>query len=171
MSHTDKILQFFNAVGALEKQMNRIRLLYMQQEGLRGSDLNVLIALYSSEEGLNPEGLIQITRTDKAQISRALRELCAGGWIEKEDTSQYRARYRLSPKGKERMEYLARECEHIFEGAHACIQMEQWEAFYQFSNQLSARLEEMIQEKKQALNAHADTEPSRRTEKGKMKNA
>lgn len=158
MNHSQRILEFFITVSTLEKQMNRLRAAHMAKAGLNGADLLPLIVLYNNPQGLQPDEIIRMTSTDKAQVSRSLRHLREKEMIEKENGSHYRAKYSLSEKGKELMEPLAQKCVEIFEQAHLGHDEEEWEVFYSFCRGMSCQIDEMVSQSKDSSSAHSNSQ-------------
>lgn len=149
MEHTERILKFFIAVSTMEKQISRLRSMYMHEVGLNGAEMSVLIVLYSHPDGLRLDELVKATRTDKSQISRSQARLGRLGWIEKEDGVAYKARYRLSAKGCVLMEELAKKAEEVFDTMHTRMDEKQFEDFYVFAHHISNAIEELMVSKKE----------------------
>ncbi len=147
MEQTDKLLKFFLVTGRMEKQITKIKSLYMKDLGLNGSDLPVLFALLSNAEGCRQDQLCQVTGSDKAQISRSLGRLSDASLIEKEPGSLYKSRYRLTVQGKAAAGELAKKAVHIFDQAHEVLKDEEWDGFYNFLMSLNEQVDTMIRHK------------------------
>lgn len=171
MNHTERIFEFLLAVNTLEKQMNRLRSVYMEEIGLNGAELLPLLLLYSHPEGLRPDEFVHLTRTDKAQISRSLKNLSRTGWIEKEAPGVYRARYKLTSKGCALMEHVAEQSAGVFKKAHSAVGDEEWNAFYDFAQALSEEIEEMVSARKarRAELSHSFEDRIRTAQSGQMR--
>ncbi len=148
MEQTEKMIKFLNTLGALGKQINKFKAIYMEEQGLKGSDLSLLLTLDTHPQGLRPEELCSLIHADKALISRSLKNLKTNGLVIKDETTVYKARYYLTQKGKELTEYLEVEAAKVFETSHMAIDQKQWEAFYDFSTALTTQLEQQIEARK-----------------------
>lgn len=155
MNDVNRILLFFLYTGRLEKQVVRLKSLYMKELGLKGSDLSVLLFLATHPGGLRMEELCALTAVDKSQVSRALLGCRKAGLVCKEDGRAYKNRYFLSRQGEEICRVLSREAEGILQNTHQELDDASWQAFYQFMDQLSGSVEDMITEMEK---------PSRNTE-------
>lgn len=141
METTDRILDFFLALGRLEKSITQLRSLYMKEAGLKGADLPVLFALMSKPEGCRPDQLRKMTGTDKAQISRTLKALGEHGLVRKVGSGVYKSSFILNEKGKELADRLSKDAVSIFEHAHTVLDDEQWQWFYDFCDRLSSQMD------------------------------
>lgn len=63
--------------------MTKLKSLYMKEFDLNGSDLPILFALQTCNEGLRQDEFCKMAGSDKAQISRSLSRLMNHGLIEK----------------------------------------------------------------------------------------
>lgn len=165
MEQTEKMIKFLNTLGALGKQINKFKAIYMEEQGLKGSDLSLLLALDTHPQGLRPEELCSLIHADKALISRSLKNLKHNGLVIKDESTVYKARYYLTQKGKALTEYLEVEAAKIFEASHMAIDQNQWEAFYDFSTTLISQLEQQIEtrkrlQQKSAQKGNSDSEES-----------
>lgn len=98
MEQTEKMIKFLNTLGALGKQINKFKAIYMEEQGLKGSDLSLLLTLDTHPQGLRPEELCSLIHADKALISRSLKNLKTNGLVIKDETTVYKARYYLTQK-------------------------------------------------------------------------
>lgn len=141
MEKTERFLRFFGTIGALGKQIQKFKAFYMEEQGLKGSDLPVLLALDAHPQGLRPEEICELIQADKALVSRSLKNLKGHELVLKDPGSVYKARLYLTAKGKELTEYLEKEAANIFEQAHLAIDQQQWESFYDFCHSLTSQIE------------------------------
>lgn len=141
MEKTEKFLRFFGTIGALNKQILKFKAFYMEEQGLKGSDLPILLALDAHPEGLRPEEICELVQADKALVSRSLKNLKSHELVLKDPSTIYKARLFLTAQGKELTEYLEKEAAKIFEQAHLAIDQQQWESFYTFCQSLTSQIE------------------------------
>lgn len=144
MNDVNRILMFFLSTGRLEKQVVRLKSLYMKELGLKGADLPVLLCLVSHEDGIRMDEICRLTELDKSQVSRTLISCMNAGLICREEGRAYKRRYSLSPKGREACQILSEEAEKILEKAHENLDDECWLAFYGFMDRLSDSVDDMI---------------------------
>lgn len=147
MNRTIQWIRFFTMLAVLEKQFSRLKQVYVRDRGLKGSDVNLLLALYIDPNGLRHDEISREIGADKAQISRSLKSLREHGYVDQQTSGIYKARYRLSPKGKDLAEYLIDEARRIFTQAHITCDSEQWEAFGRLCTTLSQEFEKEIARK------------------------
>lgn len=145
MEQTEKIMKFFLVTGKMEKQIAKLKSLYMKKFGLNGSDLPILFVLMTEPEGCRQDRLSAMTGSDKAQISRSISRLMDKGMISKEDSSLYKSRYSLTEKGRKAADDLAAIASQVFDEAHSVLDDEQWEGFYDFLERLNSQIARMIE--------------------------
>ena len=147
MEQTEKIMKFFMITGKMEKQVTKLKSLYMKEFDLNGSDLPILLALQTCNEGLRQDEFCKMAGSDKAQISRSLSRLMNHGLIEKDNSTLYKSKYTLSSVGIKTAEYLSEQSVHIFDAAHSILDNDQWDGFYSFLESLNVQIEHMINQK------------------------
>lgn len=146
MNEINRILLFFLITGRLEKQIVRLKSLYMKQLGLKGADLPVLLCLSLEKAGLRMEEICRLTALDKSQVSRSLTSCMNAGLIVSEEGRAYKKKYFLSQDGVEVCRILSQEAGEILKKSHADLDDESWMAFYGFMDILSDSLDKMITE-------------------------
>lgn len=158
MNEMERMLQFFLVNGRMEKQILRLKSLYMKELGLRGADLPVLFCLAAHPEGCRMDALSRATGADKSQISRSVASCMRADLVVREEGRAYKNRYALTEAGRRICEKLSGEAARIFEKAHARLEEPQWKAYYSFMNQLTETIEEEVSCKEgQAVPAPAET--------------
>lgn len=144
MNEMERMMSFFLACGRMERQIQKLKSLYMKEFALRGAELPVLLALASSREGLRMDAVCDQVGSDKSQISRSLKNLMEADLVEREYACGYKGRYRLSPSGWRAVGKLAASASGIFERAHDSIDEPSWQQFYGFINRLTAYMDDEI---------------------------
>ena len=87
-------------IGAIDKEIQRIKTAELARFGLRASDLMIVHYLQKNPEGLTGADLARLADVDRAAVSRTVSRLAEEGFVEVgEATSRYRAPVRLTEKG------------------------------------------------------------------------
>ena len=95
---------FVSLISQLQKDIQKLKQIEMQEFGLKGPDVMCLYYLSKYEAGLTHSQLCQLTSVDKAAISRILADLLKKGYIfypEKKDGKKYNMNAVLTPSGME----------------------------------------------------------------------
>ena len=100
MQEESRFEDFVGLIGAIEKEIQRIKTTELARFGLRASDLMVVHYLEKNPEGLTGAELARLADVDRAAVSRSLAHLAEDGFVEVgEGPSRYRAPVRLTEKG------------------------------------------------------------------------
>ena len=96
---------FVGIIGALNKEIQRIKAAEARRLGFRGSDVMCLYYLVKHPEGLAASELARLADVSRAAMSRTVAHLAEDGLVEvgdaDEDASRYRAPVRLTERGRE----------------------------------------------------------------------
>ena len=100
---TEKFLLFLQTFDRIVKNIKRIEMGYMKDFGLRSVHTGCILYMDGKDDGVTVTQLAKESDSDKALISRAIKELCVGGFIQEIDGSckNYNKRYILSDRGRE----------------------------------------------------------------------
>ena len=97
MQEESRFEDFVGLIGAIDKEIQRIKTAELARFGLRASDLMVVYYLEKNPEGLTGARLADV---DRAAVSRTVTRLAADGFVEVgEESTRYRAPIRLTEKG------------------------------------------------------------------------
>ena len=100
MQEESRFEDFVGLIGAIDKEIQRIKTAELARFGLRASDLMIVHYLQKNPEGLTGADLARLTDVDRAAVSRTVSRLAEEGFVEVgEATSRYRAPVRLTEKG------------------------------------------------------------------------
>lgn len=100
MQEESRFEDFVGLIGAIEKEIQRIKTTELARFGLRASDLMVVHYLEKNPEGLTGAEIARLADVDRAAVSRSLARLAEDGFVEVgEEPSRYRAPVRLTEKG------------------------------------------------------------------------
>ena len=95
MQEESRFEDFVGLIGAIDKEIQRIKTAELSRFGLRASDLMVVYYLEKNPEGLTGADLARL-----AAVSRTVTRLAADGFVEVgEESTRYRAPIRLTEKG------------------------------------------------------------------------
>ena len=100
MQEESRFVDFVGLIGAIDKEIQRIKTAELARFGLRASDLMVVYYLEKNPEGLTGADLARLADVDRAAVSRTVTRLAADGFVEVgEESTRYRAPIRLTEKG------------------------------------------------------------------------
>lgn len=100
MQEESRFEDFVGLIGAIDKEIQRIKTAELARFGLRASDLMIVHYLQKNPEGLTGADLARLADVDRAAVSRTVSRLAEEGFVEVgEATSRYRAPVRLTEKG------------------------------------------------------------------------
>ena len=100
MQEESRFEDFVGLIGAIDKEIQRIKTAELARFGLRASDLMVVYYLEKNPEGLTGADLARLSDVDRAAVSRTVTRLAADGFVEVgEESTRYRAPIRLTEKG------------------------------------------------------------------------
>ena len=92
---------FVGIIGALNKEIQRIKNAEARRLGFRGSDVMCLYYLVKHPEGLTAAELARMVDVSRAAMSRTVAHLAEDGFVEVDGDTTYRAPIRLTDKGYE----------------------------------------------------------------------
>lgn len=92
---------FVGIIGALNKEIQRIKNAEARRLGFRGSDVMCLYYLVKHSEGLTAAELARMADVSRAAMSRTVAHLAEDGFVEVDEDTTYRAPIRLTDKGYE----------------------------------------------------------------------
>ncbi len=136
---------FTLSLSKLSSHWNKIAAEELAPYGLKGGYIVYLIALFKTENGLTSAELSKMCVRDKAEVSRAIRDLEERGLVEKETTNGYRAKITLTPKGRTMTAALRERIKLAVEKGGAGLTEEERETFYHALETISQNLQEISQ--------------------------
>lgn len=99
----NRFLTFYQSFDQIIKHIKRLEMSYMREYGLRSVHMGCILRIKESESGMTVTELAKATRTDKALISRNLKELIEDGFVTtktKGEDNAYKKRYYLTEKSE-----------------------------------------------------------------------
>lgn len=152
----DRFETFAHTVAQLNRAVQKIKSLEMQEIGLKGTHTMCLYYLGKHPNGLTSAELSSLCHEDKAAISRSITELEALSLIRSTGGSgkrEYRAKLLLTEKGKNTAHYINEKISEFLAIGGAGLTEEEREQFYSCLRLIACNLkryldaEEIINEK------------------------
>ena len=114
----------------------------MEKYGLRGSHAIYLVVMSRYEEGITATNLSELCGRDKADVSRAVAMMEKKGLAVKEGVNQslYRARLKLTDKGRTAAEQVKERADIAVKVAGSEVSDEEREIFYSAFEKIAAKL-------------------------------
>lgn len=102
--------QFTSAISSIHRSIQKIEREQMEKYGLKGVYAQYLVAIERYQEGITASQLCEVCDLDKAAVSRAVAEMTKRGLLERvcANETAYRARLKLTDKGREAADYVNR---------------------------------------------------------------
>lgn len=140
----DRFENFTTLVLQFNRYIQKIKALEMKKFNLHASHTMILYLLYKNPNGLTPYELVQLSKEDKAQVSRAMSYLIKEGYITKpnETTSRYKLHYTLTLKGKEVSKEVVSRVDHALLVASQGLSEDKRNSLYESLNIIMKNLSE-----------------------------
>ena len=100
---TNRFLIFYQSFERVLKDIKKKERSYMSEYGLRPVHMGCLLRIKQSEKGMTITQLAKASHTDKALISRVVKELSRDGFLETKTAGEdksYNKRYHLTEKSE-----------------------------------------------------------------------
>ncbi len=98
---TKRFLFFYHGLHRIVKDIKKIETSYLEEHGLRSVHMGCLLYIVDSEDGMTATQLATSCGTDKALISRILKELVACDFVSVDgEEKTYNKKYLLTEKGR-----------------------------------------------------------------------
>lgn len=134
---TVRFLVFYQSTSRIVKDIKRLEMKYMNEYGLRSVHMGCLLCIKHSEKGMTVTQLSKATKTDKALISRIIKELMNDGFIiTKSSDKTYNKKYVLSDKSASLIDAIEKVISKHMANARSGISEEKLDAFYEVLNTL-----------------------------------
>lgn len=140
---TNRFLMFHRNFDSILKDIKKKEMMYMSEYGLRSVHVGCLLRIKHSEKGMTVTELAKISNTDKALISRVIKELTSDGFVATktggEDTS-YRKKYYLTEKSENIVSDIDEDIGSYMAQARVGISDEDMQKFYEVLNMLTKNI-------------------------------
>ena len=100
---TNRFLIFYQSFERVLKDIKKKEMSYMSEYGLRSVHMRCLLRIGQSEKGMTITQLAKASNTDKALISRVIKELTKDGFVTTKTVGEdksYNKKYHLTEKGE-----------------------------------------------------------------------
>ena len=138
---------FTGSLLSIAGSIQTIRTRVLRRFHLRGSSLNTLVQLCRHPEGATVTELSGLCGEDKASISRSVRELTEQGYARgRGESSRYRAKIMLTPRGQEVGCLACREIAQAVETCGGALDEDQRKIFYSCLGEIRSELSRIAEE-------------------------
>ncbi len=141
----DRFENFTSYIAQIHKSILKIKSIGMERFGLKAAHLMCMYYLGKHEEGLTAGELAEYCMEDKAAISKSLSELRHKEFVISDNENGkkvYRAKYFLSPKGKEAYVEIKDIILHITEAVADGMSYDEGSSMYRLLESIAANLSE-----------------------------
>lgn len=129
---TNRFLLFYQGLNRIVKDIKRIESSYLEDYGLRSVHMGCLLHISSSDCGLTATQLTLSSKTDKALVSRTLKELIACDFISVDgEDKAYNKKFTLTTKGKDLVVAIEKDIVEYMTRARVGIPDESMIGFYE----------------------------------------
>lgn len=100
---TNRFLMFYQSFERVVKDIKKKEMSYMSEYGLRSVHMRCLLVIKQSEKGMTITQLAKASGTDKALISRVVKELASDGFLETKSVGgdkSYNKKYYLTEQSE-----------------------------------------------------------------------
>lgn len=141
----DRFERFIFTISEIDKNWHKVAADVMAEYGLKGPFVVYIVALNRNGEGVTASQLSEICGRNKADVSRAMKDMESKGLIKRsvENNSLYRAKLTLTDKGKSAAERVIKAASKAVEFGGKGIDNEKREIFYEILGMISSNLKEM----------------------------
>ena len=131
---TNRFLTFHRNFDSILKDIKKKEMLYMSEYGLRSVHVGCLLRIKHSERGMTVTELAKISNTDKALISRVIKELLSDGFVTTKtagEDNSYRKKYYLTEKSEHIVSDIDEDIGEYMAQARVGISDEDMQKFYE----------------------------------------
>ena len=129
-----RFLIFYQSFNRIVQDIKKLEMSYMSEYGLRSVHMGCLLHIKQNEKGMTVTQLAKASKTDKALISRAVKELIADGFITTRSSAEnktYNKRYFLTEKSEKIVFNINEDVSEYMSRARADIPEEDMTKFYE----------------------------------------
>lgn len=138
---TKRFLFFYHGLHRIVKDIKKLETSYLGDHGLRSVHMSCLLNIVDSEDGVTATQLATSCGTDKALISRILKELIACEFVTVEgEEKAYNKKYLLTEKGKSVVSAIEKDIVEYMTRAREGIPEERMQDFYEVMQALEKNI-------------------------------
>ena len=141
---TSRFIGFSQRLDRIVKNIKRKEMSYMREYGLRSVHISCLLCMDKHREGITVSELSRKCDTDKALISRTVKELSRDGFILPDTDAgdkNYNKRYKLSEKSEEILCKLKSDISEYVLEANVNISVDDLNVFYHVLSEFERNIE------------------------------
>jgi DNA-binding MarR family transcriptional regulator len=142
---TIRFLMFRRSFERILKDIKKKEMSYMSEYGLRAVHMGCLLRIKQSGKGMTATELARDSQTDKALISRVIKELANDGFVTA-DVGGYKKRYYLTEKSEKIVSDIARDVGQYMEEARRGIPEEDMLKFYEVLANLTTNISLIVKD-------------------------
>lgn len=131
---TYRFLMFHRNFDSILKDIKKKEMQYMSEYGLRSVHVGCLLRIKHSEKGMTVTELAKESNTDKALISRVIKELTSDGFVATKTAGEdksYRKKYYLTEKSEKIVSDIDEDIGRYMAQARVGIPDEDMQRFYE----------------------------------------
>ena len=131
---TNRFLMFHRNFDSILKDIKKKEMQYMSEYGLRSVHVGCLLRIKHSEKGMTVTELAKESNTDKALISRVIKELTSDGFVATKTAGEdksYRKKYYLTEKSEKIVSDIDEDIGRYMAQARVGIPDEDMQRFYE----------------------------------------
>ena len=144
----NRFIAFSQRLDRIVKNIKRKEMSYMREYGLRSVHITCLLCMDMRREGVTVTALSRECDTDKALISRTVKELCGDGFIvsQMEETDKkYNKKYFLSDKSEALLSQIKEVISEYVAQVSGNIPKDDMKTFYSVLSELERNIERITQ--------------------------
>ena len=142
----DRFEVFTKTFLKINRLVQKIKSMEMQEYGLKGTTIMCLYFAYRNQN-VTSKDLVKLCEEDKAQISRALKELEDKGLIKYtsiNEKKKYNTIINLTEEGKNVGFAISKKAEHVFSICGSVLTEEERTSFYNCLSKIAVALEDYV---------------------------
>lgn len=147
---TNRFLMFYQSFEKVLKDIKKKETDYMREYGLRSVHMRCLLIIGQSENGMTITQLAKATGTDKALISRVIKELTIDGFVTAKpsgDDKSYNKKYYLTEKSEKIASDINEDMSLYMTAARKGISEEDMQKFYEILAHLTQNISRIADSK------------------------
>lgn len=144
----NRFIAFSQRLDRIVKNIKRKEMSYMREYGLRSVHITCLLCMDKYKDGATVTELSRECDTDKALISRTVKELCCDGFIVSQTDGtdkKYNKKYFLSDKSESLLSEIKGVISEYVAQASGDIPKEDMKTFYSVLSELERNIERITQ--------------------------
>ena len=137
---------FTTVIASLYQSVQKIKIMEMEEFGLRSGHVTCLHHLYANPDGLTLKELTALCAIDKAAVSRYLAVLAERGYakVEEQETRKYNLKWTLTEPGRKAAEDIDGRIDRAVSAGGDFLTEEERRQFYPWITQIDRNLRDYV---------------------------